>query len=63
MPTCSAVSSGQARHTAAAKAAANTRRPTSGVGGERNNGLSSQADVEAIDASSSASSASNASQT
>ena len=39
-PICSAVSSGQARQTAAAKAAANIRRPTSGVGGERSRKLS-----------------------
>src|SRR5437899_8028595 len=41
LPTCSGVWSGQARVTAAMKAAANTRRPTSGVGGERNSHQSS----------------------
>src|SRR5205809_7558447 len=41
LPTCSGVWSGQARVTAAMKAAANTSRPTSGVGGERNSHQSS----------------------
>src|SRR3989442_15001603 len=41
LPTGIGLNSGHARHTAAAKAAAHTSRPTSGVGGERSGQLSS----------------------
>ena len=40
LPTGMGLKSGQVRQTAAAKAAAKTRRATSGVGGERSHQLS-----------------------